>query len=617
MIMNRFASRLLAGVAVTAGAMSLAAPAEAQRVNRIVALGDSYIDDGNVFELTGTARPAVYPLGRFSNGTNLVDTLGQILDAPILNYGIGGAVARAQNTTIPQVQAFDLQVQSFLAGGGPAAFPRSSGRFAPDDLLIVNIGANDARAYQFSFGRTPTAAQIATLQAGVPAQAQLAAGDAIRNLNALVAAGARNLTVLGGDVGGLPEVAGQPVAAVGSAYSNAYNGLVRQALAGYANNGAIVNYLDLTRIQQVAAANLAAFNLTSIGACPMTCVTTNPELLDRYLVYVDQLHLTQRGYEIVGQYAARQLEAPLHLEAQGEAVLGSAGAFGRALGDRLQFDTSGEGPPFRVFISGDYGQVKREDTATSLAYRLERWAGLAGVEYERGPFMAGLAGSLSRGEADMRTGTGNVDVDALHLGVYAQWDIGSAFVEGYAGIGRAELDIRRRAVIDEISASPEADTLTAGGRAGYLFGFGRLRVGPFVGLDYARAEIEAYTETGDQVLTLNVEDQEADRLLGSVGVELRADLDMGGNSIRPYLMVAAEQELEEEARFVRYAGTAAPEIVNRWTIDPGSSDPHAKIAGGVDLGLTNRFTLQITGATTVGQDGGDESSASVALRFGF
>ena len=35
------------------------AAAEAQRVNRIIALGDSYIDDGNVFELTGTPRPAI------------------------------------------------------------------------------------------------------------------------------------------------------------------------------------------------------------------------------------------------------------------------------------------------------------------------------------------------------------------------------------------------------------------------------------------------------------------------------------------------------------------------------------------------------------------------------
>ena len=91
----RFRAFVLAAVS----ALSLATPAAGQQIDRIVAFGDSYADDGNFFELTGIPRPAVYPNGRFSDGTNFVDTMGQILGVPIDNFAIGGAFTGPGNTT--------------------------------------------------------------------------------------------------------------------------------------------------------------------------------------------------------------------------------------------------------------------------------------------------------------------------------------------------------------------------------------------------------------------------------------------------------------------------------------------------------------------------------------
>jgi len=616
--MNTLSSRLLAATAILATGVAIATPAAAQRVERVVAFGDSYIDDGNVFELTGTPVPPIYPLGRFSNGTNLVDTLARLINAPILNYGIGGAVARAQNTALPQVQAFDLQTQSFLAGGGPPAFPRSSGRFAPTDLLIVNIGANDARAYERQFGVNPTAAQIAALQAGVQAQAQLAAGEAIRNLNGLVAAGARNLTVLGGDVGFLPEVRGLPVAAVGSAYSTAYNNLLKNQLAAYAAQGAIVNYLDLNLIAQQVQNNLGAFGIQSTGACPIACVTTNPELLDRFLFYVDQVHLTQRGYEIVGQYAARQLEAPLHMEAQVETVLNLADGFANGLQARLDLGSPGGAPEgLRLFGTADYGQSDQDESLASFGHRFERWGTTFGAEYHGGAWLIGAAINYVEGDTEIRSQTGGIESEGLQGGVFGGWSNGNAFVEGFAGIGKVELEIRRDAVIDEIQASPDADTLVAGIQAGYLFDVGALKAGPIVGLNYARAQLEGYTETGDPVLTLTVSDQEDDELVGNIGVEFEGEFDVGGGTVSPYLIVTAERELESEARTVRYASTAAPNIVNSYTVGGEEEDTYGRIFGGADFEITRAISLQVAGGTTIGQDGGDNSAASVGLRIGF
>lgn len=611
----RSSARFLCAVASIA--LALPAAAGAQRVDRIVALGDSYIDDGNVFELTGTPRPPIYPNGRFSNGTNLVDTMAQLLNAPVLNYGIGGAVARPANTTLPQVQAFDLQVQSFLAGGGPAAFPRSSGSFAPGDLLVLNIGANDARAYERSLGLNPTAAQLAALQAGVPGQAQLAAADAIRNLNLLVNAGVQQMTVLGGDVGRLPEVRGLPIAAVGSAYSGTFNALVQQALAGYADRGVIVNYLDLNQIGSVVEANLAAFGLQSAGACPTTCVTTNPELLDRYLFYVDQVHLTSRGFEIVGQYAVRQLEAPLTLGAQTDIGLSAASGFGQLMSGRLDLSSGAGDDPLSFYLVATGASHDLGDGATTLAYDYDSIGAAAGVEYALGQGLVGLALSYSKPEIDFVSGNGRARADAWHVGAYAKFESGGAFAQGYAGYGRLDYDIRRQAVIDEISAETEGNSLVAGGELGYLFGLASARVGPVVGAQYARTTLDGYTETGDPVLTLNVQRQRASELVGFAGVAAEFDTEVGGLGVRPYAKLLAEKEIDDSHRPIRYAGTAAPMIVNSFEPEQAEDDVYGRLEGGLSFALGRSVALQVQASATVEHPEHDEVSGFVGFKLGF
>ena len=124
-------SKGLLCAALSLAALAAATPASAQRVDRIVAFGDSYADDGNLFELLGIPRPAVYPNGRFSDGTNFVDTMSQLLDAPVDNFAIGGAFTGNGNINGPGIPGFVTEWQSFLAGGGPAAFPRVDGDVRP------------------------------------------------------------------------------------------------------------------------------------------------------------------------------------------------------------------------------------------------------------------------------------------------------------------------------------------------------------------------------------------------------------------------------------------------------------------------------------------------------
>lgn len=141
--------------------------ASAQQIDRIVAFGDSYTDTGNAFRL-GYANPqalAIYPTGRFSGGTNYIDTLAQLLGAPVVNYSIGGAFGGANSGTLcfdPFYAAgtsplcgkgLQYEIDQFLnVGPQSAVFLDTGTALTRNDLLAISIGGNDSRFYQQAGG---------------------------------------------------------------------------------------------------------------------------------------------------------------------------------------------------------------------------------------------------------------------------------------------------------------------------------------------------------------------------------------------------------------------------------------------------------------------------------
>src|SRR4051794_41931802 len=65
----------------------------------IQAFGDSYADTGNLIKIIGPQ--ALYPTGRFSGGTNFVDTTSALLGIPQNNFAIGGGAPRPTQIVAP------------------------------------------------------------------------------------------------------------------------------------------------------------------------------------------------------------------------------------------------------------------------------------------------------------------------------------------------------------------------------------------------------------------------------------------------------------------------------------------------------------------------------------
>lgn len=610
-------SRLFAATLLGASALSFAAPASAQRIERIVAFGDSYVDDGNLFQLTGTSSP-IYPTGRFSGGTNYIDTLGQILFVPIDNFAIGGAKTDNSNTVTGPQLGFATEYSSFLSGGGPAAFPRVSGTFGPNDLLAVSIGGNDARQYQTgeaAFGIAP-----GTL-AGAPAAANVAVANATAGLNLLVAAGAQNISFLAGNTAALPEVSTNPTAqAIRNAYSTTFNAGIQNTLSGYAANGVIVHYLDLGIVGNNIIANPGAFGLTSAGACNLGAGCVANPAANNFLFYVDQLHLSSAGFAIVARYIAAQLEAPLTLQAPSDMGLDVARQFGRTLSTRMDLGAPRDGDMpegLKFFVVGDTVARSLSTGQTNNAYRSTSIGGTIGAEYGFGSGIVGLAANYSKPKINFTGDAAKVEGKSVQVGGYAGFGIAGGFVQAYAGYGWDKNEIERAGVVDGMEADPKGRHALAGAKAGYLMPMGSVRVGPVVALDFARSKVDGYTESGDPALTLNVSSLKYSSLRGSAGLEARGDFGGGGIQLRPYVAATVEKDFTGDSRTVRFSQTASPTIVNSFAFENAGKRAYGRIAGGFSAAIFNSVSLDVAGSATVGKDQGEETSAQVGLRFGF
>jgi uncharacterized protein YhjY with autotransporter beta-barrel domain/phospholipase/lecithinase/hemolysin len=618
MLRGRRVARSLFCASVAALAM-VAAPAEAQRINNIVAFGDSYADTGNILEIL-LASPFVdqatkdqlrllYPTGRFSGGTNYVDTLSQILGVPVDNFALGGANTDNTNTNGAGLPGFVTEWNAFLAGGGVGPFPTVSGTLDAGDLVTFSIGGDDARFYQQNSG---------TL-AGAPAAAQTSAAFATAGMNALVDAGAQNISFLAGNTAALPEIAGDPAAQeIRSAFSTTFNGAMQQVLAGYAADGVTVHYLDLNLIGERVKADPTAYGLQSAGACaPAPQCIADSAYTNQFLFYVDNLHLTSAGFAIVGHYVATQLEAPLVLQAPSDMALDTARQFGRTLSFRTDLGGRAASPGIHAYVVGDAFSRDVPFSQTNDPFDIDGVGVTGGVEMGLVAGVAGVAVNYSRPRVRFGNGAFRENGDSYQIGAYAGSALGPIFAQAHIGYGKDKHHLSRTGVIDNMTARPDGSHVLAGAKAGYLMPFGPVSVGPVVALDYAKAKVDGYTENGDAALTLNVDSQSYEALTGNVGVELRGGLGVPGAGIHPYASALLEKDLIGDGRTLFYSQTSAPVIVNHFEYPDRSTKLYGRLTGGLSATILGTLDLQGAVSATVGKSQGNEVSAHLGVRVGF
>jgi uncharacterized protein YhjY with autotransporter beta-barrel domain/phospholipase/lecithinase/hemolysin len=602
MLPKRFRRAFACASLITIAAGST--PAAAQQIDRIVVFGDSYADTGNALRLAGInpVTTQIYTTGRFSGGTNYVDTLSNILQVPQYNFAIGGASTTGNGTL--GLPGFPFEVQEFLSGGGTLGFPAVDTTLTRSDLVAISIGGNDSRYYQQGGGTV----------AGASAAAATASASFQQNFDLVMQRGTPTISFLAGNAALLPEVATNPSAqAVRAAYSSAYNSDVQQVLAGYADQGAIVHYLDLNAMLSQVQANPAAYGITNGLVCPIfpdpTCVLNS----NGYLFYGDALHLTSQGFAIVGQYVAAQLAAPLTLQAPGDLGLDTARQWGRTLSSRSDLYARGAGTQgLRIYAVGDAmsRDVPRSDENSQFSIR--GVGATIGAEYGLAGGVVGIAANYSHPRAEFGNESARDSARSWQLGAYGSLSSGGLFGQAYVGYGKDKNRIRRAGVVEGMTASADGNHAVAGAKGGYLLPFAGLKVGPIVAIDYARAKVDGYTENGDPALTLNVGGQSLNALTGQAGLEVRGDL----AGLHPFVDFTAEHDFSGDSRLISFSQTSAPVIVNHWAATR-DKETYGRVAGGATADLGSKISVDAYATTTLGRDHGEEMGGQLGVKVRF
>jgi phospholipase/lecithinase/hemolysin len=379
------------GILTLLATTACATQALAQRFDKIVAFGDSYADIGNarailVSEGLGAFfNNAGLPTGRFSGGTNFVDTISSLYGIPDYNYAVGGALAGSGNVATIFLPGFEQQWTEFTQGGKAfvsgqeITIPQGGYTFRPNDLGVFSVGGNDAISYS----------EAGTL-AGVNAAAATSTAEATQGLDALIARGLKHMVFTVGDVGLVPEFRGTAASQIASGFSLAYNADIQTSLARYAAAGVQVAYVDITQINYSLRPNIARFGFTDVlDACPVTCFN-NPQLQSKYFFFVDGLHLTSAGFALVGDYSANQINAPYSFRATGDLPRLAAQDFGQQMAGQLDLERSHPAQNGLSFFGSFTGASSRQEAdAASDGYEYGSQGAFAGAEYGLGQITLG------------------------------------------------------------------------------------------------------------------------------------------------------------------------------------------------------------------------------------
>ena len=151
-----------------------------------------------------------------------------------------------------------------------------------------------------------------------------------------------------------------------------------------------------------------------------------------------------------------------------------------------------------------------------------------GLEYRpTSETMVATAYSFDNPSQNLSQNGGTTSADAKQLGLYGTWTQKNLFLQSLVSYGWLNYSNSRSGVVNNITANPDGKTFAAALKGGYLFDVApSVRLGPIAGLTYVRAHVNGYRENGDPVLTLNLNEQTAKTVLGSMGAQARCAFDL-------------------------------------------------------------------------------------------
>jgi outer membrane lipase/esterase len=579
--------------------------------SNFIVFGDSLSDAG---QFTDTGGPAGATL-RFTNRTGPVylDGSGEVYSANSTQL-LGGKLGFSPDQTAASTSA--ARADEGLPDGNNWAVggyrtdqildsindvSATGERTRPGYLATNNLRA-DPNALYFLSGGGNDFLQGLVLN---PAQAGAAADRLADSAQVLQTAGARYIMVwLLPDLGLTPAINGSPAQPGISLLSSLFNQRLVTRLGGI---DAEVIPLNVPLLLQEAVADPAPFGLATDQNLVATCFSGNGCVENpayginsatpdpSKLIYNDGVHPTETGQKLISDYAYSLLAAPWELTLLPEMAHASLRAHQDELRSQWQSDWENwqavgqwraivAGGGQHLDIDGQSSGASADGSGNNLniggSYRLnEAWR-------------VGVAAGFYRQNLEAGSNDSDYKLNSYLATAFAQFQQNRWWADAALTGGKLDYDNLKRKF--DLGASERAEK---GDTDGHLWAFStRLgydiaqpgsewHLSPFISADYAKVEVDGYSENGNRSTALTFDNQKRDSKRLGAGLQ-------GKYQITPQTQVfgeyALEREYEDDTQKVNIALNSLPSL--DFELDGYTPQSHLNR---VSLGVSHKLTADL------------------------
>ena len=275
--------------------------------------------------------------------------------------------------------------------------------------------------------------------------------------------------------------------------------------------------------------------------------------------------------------------------------------------------------PWEFFAQAQMISVDNDTATDAPTFDFDRYGVFAGADFRLDETTTlGLALGAGTGDADIHNGGGKIESDDYRLTAFGEKTLGeNAYVNAGAQIGFSSYDVKR--TTDYGSARGETDGWNAGAfaEAGAAFAISEthgLYATPYVGLAYAHAETDSFTESGSDRAAFDADALEGDSLRARIGCAFSWDFALASTAVRVGLDAAYSRELLDDEIDVDVTASDGSRISETAAALP---EDVFSIGPTLDVALTASASVYAGYAFQAGTDSSTTHSANVGFRMRF
>ncbi|MCX5812255.1 MAG: autotransporter domain-containing protein [Proteobacteria bacterium] len=281
---------------------------------------------------------------------------------------------------------------------------------------------------------------------------------------------------------------------------------------------------------------------------------------------------------------------------------------------------SGVDERWGFFVRGNAVYGNQKDTPDTTGYDFTNTGITMGSDYHfTNNFIAGLMLGLNTSRANVDNIGSKVKMDGYTLGTYGTYYKNNFYLDGSISYGFANYDNTRRIVFPGLdrtaTASPKGNQLTVYGGTGYDFRKNNWIITPNASFQYVKLGIDSYIEKGANAISLDVDKQNTESLLGNIGGKVSYAWQTEKALLMPNIRASYGYEFSRNSQNVsaRLAQGSSPFSIQTASPDRG----FLSLGTGITVLTGNNLSLSVNYDAQIGEGKYIAHSVNAGLRMWF